>query len=65
MSYGTGPMAVLDMTKETMNLQKFNLPIIEVVAGGDLEKEAFTDIEKGIMVNSGIINGLKLKMQRR
>ena len=63
MSYGTGAiMAVPGHDQRDYEFaKKFNLPIIEVVAGGDLEKEAFTDIEKGIMVNSGIINGLEVK----
>ncbi|HXK72355.1 MAG TPA: leucine--tRNA ligase [Clostridia bacterium] len=63
MSYGTGAiMAVPGHDQRDYEFaKKFNLPIIEVVEGGDLEKEAFTDIEKGIMVNSGIINGLEVK----
>ncbi|MEG2857434.1 MAG: class I tRNA ligase family protein, partial [Clostridia bacterium] len=40
--------------------KKFNLPIIEVVAGGDVEKEAFTDTETGKMVNSGFLDGLEV-----
>ncbi|MFA5341831.1 MAG: leucine--tRNA ligase [Clostridia bacterium] len=63
MSYGTGAiMAVPGHDQRDFEFaKKFNLPIIEVVAGGDLEKEAFTDIESGIMVNSGIIDGLEVK----
>ncbi len=63
MSYGTGAiMAVPGHDQRDFEFaRKFNLPIIEVVAGGDLEKEAFTDIESGIMVNSGIIDGLEVK----
>ena len=63
MSYGTGAiMAVPGHDQRDYEFaKKFNLPIIEVVEGGDLEKEAFTDIEKGIMVNSGIINVLEVK----
>ena len=41
--------------------RKFGLPVIEVVAGGDIEKEAYTDIENGIMVNSGFLDGLPVK----
>jgi len=41
---------------------KFGLPIIEVVAGGDITKEAFTlKDETGIMVNSGFLNGMTVK----
>ena len=38
---------------------KFNLPIIEVVQGGDVAKEAFINTE-GVLVNSGMLNGLKV-----
>lgn len=40
---------------------KFGLPIIEVVKGGDVKVEAFTDCETGIMVNSGFLNGLSVE----
>ncbi|HEX9063386.1 MAG TPA: class I tRNA ligase family protein, partial [Clostridia bacterium] len=40
--------------------KKFGISIVEVVAGGDIENEAFTDIEKGTMVNSGFLNGLSV-----
>ena len=41
--------------------KKFNLPIIEVIKGGDIEKEAYTDIEEGVVVNSDFINGMNPK----
>jgi leucyl-tRNA synthetase len=41
--------------------KKFGLPIVEVVAGGDVAKEAYTDCDNGIMVNSGFLNGLPVK----
>ncbi len=34
---------------------------MEVVKGGDVEKEAYIDTESGVLVNSGIINGLEVK----
>jgi leucyl-tRNA synthetase len=40
--------------------KKFGLPIIEVVAGGNVQEAAFSDIEDGVMVNSGFLNGLKV-----
>ena len=40
--------------------KKFNLPIIEVVAGGNVEEAAFTNVETGILVNSGFLNGLEV-----
>jgi len=38
----------------------FGLPIVEVVAGGDVEKEAFTDVETGKMINSDFLNGMEV-----
>ena len=37
------------------------LPIVEVVEGGDIEKEAFTDCDTGVMVNSGFLTGLSVE----
>ena len=59
-SYGTGAiMAVPAHDERDFDFAKqFDLPIIEVVSGGDVEKEAFTDCNTGIMVNSGFLDGL-------
>ena len=69
-SYGTGAIMAVPAhdTRDFEFAKKFGIPIIEVVSGGDVSKEAFTDCEKGVMVNSGFLNGLtvedaKLKMQ--
>ena len=45
-------------TRDWEFAKKFELPIIEVVQGGDVEKEAFTDCATGVMVNSGFLTGL-------
>lgn len=60
MSYGTGAiMAVPGHDQRDWEFATtFGLPIIEVVSGGDVTKEAYTDNAKGTMVNSGFINGL-------
>ena len=57
-SYGTGAIMAVPAhdTRDWEFAKKFGLPIIEVVKGGDVEKEAFTDCETGIMVNSGILD---------
>ena len=62
MSYGTGAiMAVPGHDERDYEFAKtFNLPIVEVVSGGDISKEAFTDNEDGIMVNSRNDAGLDL-----
>ena len=59
-SYGTGAiMAVPAHDERDFDFAKqFDLPIIEVVSGGDVTKEAFTDCNTGIMVNSGFLDGL-------
>ncbi|MDR0445536.1 MAG: leucine--tRNA ligase [Oscillospiraceae bacterium] len=61
-TYGTGAiMAVPGHDERDWEFaKKFSLPIIEVVAGGDVEKEAFTDCDTGVMVNSGFLNGLSV-----
>ncbi len=62
-SYGTGAIMAVPAhdTRDWEFAKKFNLPIIEVVKGGDVEKEAFTDCDTGIMVNSGILDGLSVE----
>lgn len=59
-TYGTGAIMAVPAhdTRDFDFAKQFNLPIIEVVRGGDVEKEAFTDCETGIMVNSGFLDGL-------
>ena len=63
MSYGTGAiMAVPGHDSRDWEFAKtFGLPIIEVVAGGDVSKEAYTDCAKGQMVNSGFLNGMQVE----
>ena len=67
MSYGTGAiMAVRGHdTRDWEFAKKFGLPIIEVVKGGDVEKEAFTDCATGIMVNSGFLDGLTVEEAKK
>jgi leucyl-tRNA synthetase len=63
MSYGTGAIMAVPGhdARDWEFARKFGLPIIEVVAGGDVEKEAFEDIEMGTMVNSDFLDGLDVK----
>ena len=61
MSYGTGAiMAVPAHDERDWDFaKKFNLPIIEVVAGGkNVQEEVYTDVATGKLVNSGFLNGL-------
>lgn len=66
-SYGTGAIMAVPAhdTRDYEFAKKFDLPIIEVVAGGDVEKEAFTDCNTGIMVNSGFLNGLTVEQAKQ
>ena len=59
MGYGTGAIMAVPAhdTRDWEFAKKFDCPIIEVVKGGDVEKEAFTDCETGVMVNSGFLDG--------
>ena len=60
--YGTGAiMAVPAHDERDWDFaKKFNLPIIEVVAGGDVQNEAFVDVETGKLVNSEFLNGMEV-----
>ena len=63
-SYGTGAIMAVPAhdTRDWEFAKKFDLPIIEVVKGGeDVQKEAFTDCETGILVNSGFLDGLSVQ----
>lgn len=63
-SYGTGAIMAVPAhdTRDWEFAKKFDLPIIEVVAGGeDVQKEAFTDCATGKLVNSGFITGMSVE----
>ena len=61
-SYGTGAIMAVPAhdTRDWEFAKKFDLPIIEVVKGGNVTEEAFTDCATGIMVNSGMLDGLSV-----
>ncbi|SER54842.1 leucine--tRNA ligase [Lachnobacterium bovis] len=67
MSYGTGAiMAVPAHDQRDWDFaKKFNLPIVQVVSKDgeavDIDKEAFTDVATGVMINSDFLNGLSVK----
>ena len=62
MTYGTGAIMAVPAhdTRDFEFAKKFGLPIIEVVAGGDVTNEAYTDTKTGKMVNSGFLDGLEV-----
>ncbi|MDD3865292.1 MAG: leucine--tRNA ligase [Candidatus Izemoplasmatales bacterium] len=61
-TYGTG--AIMGVPghddRDYEFAHKFNLDIIEVIKGGNIEEAAYTDIENGVLINSGILNGLSV-----
>ncbi|MGM9611223.1 MAG: leucine--tRNA ligase [Candidatus Woodwardiibium sp.] len=61
-TYGTGAiMAVPAHDERDYDFAKmFGLPVVEVIAGGDVTQAAFTDTETGTLVNSGFLNGLSV-----
>ena len=61
--YGTGAIMAVPAhdTRDWAFAKKFNLPIIEVVKGGNVQEEAFTDVETGILCNSGFLDGLEVE----
>lgn len=63
MTYGTGAIMAVPAhdTRDYEFAKVFGLPIIEVVKGGNIEKEAFTDCATGIMINSGFLDGLTVE----
>ena len=63
MTYGTGAIMAVPAhdTRDWDFAKKFGLPIIEVVAGGDVQNEAFTDVATGTLCNSDFLNGLEVK----
>ncbi len=64
MSYGTGAIMAVPAHDERdwEFAKKFNMPIIEVVAGSpvDVNEAVFTDVETGTLVNSDFLNGLSV-----
>ncbi len=62
-SYGTGAIMAVPGhdTRDWDFAKKFGLPIIEVVAGGDVTTAAFTDCATGTMVNSGFLTGMSVE----
>ena len=63
MTYGTGAIMAVPAhdTRDYEFAKVYDLPIIEVVKGGDITTEAFTDCATGVMVNSGFLDGLSVE----
>ena len=68
MSYGTGAIMAVPAhdTRDWEFAKKFDLPIIEVVAGGEnVQEEAFTDVATGKLINSDFLNGLEVEEAKK
>ena len=63
-TYGTGAIMAVPAhdSRDFEFAKKFGLPIIQVVDGKnvDLSKEAYTDVETGVLINSGFLNGMQV-----
>lgn len=61
-NYGTGAVMAVPAhdTRDYAFAKYFQLPIVEVVSGGDISKEAY-DAKEGKLVNSDFLNGLDVK----
>ncbi len=62
-TYGTGAIMAVPAhdDRDWAFAKKFGLPMLEVVGGGDIEKEAFTDVATGTLINSGFLTGLSVE----
>ena len=63
-TYGTGAIMAVPAhdDRDWAFAKKFDMPIIEVVSGGkNVNEAAFTDVEDGEMINSGFLNGMRVK----
>ena len=66
-SYGTGAIMAVPGhdTRDWEFARAYDLPIIEVVKGGNIEEAAFTDCATGILVNSGFMDGMPVEEARK
>ena len=62
-SYGTGAIMAVPAhdTRDWDFAKKFDLPIVPVIEGGDVEKEPYLDTNTGTMINSDFLNGLSVE----
>ena len=70
-TYGTGAIMAVPGhdTRDHDFAKKFNLPIIQVIKSNseevDIEKEAFTDVATGVLINSGFLNDLSVEEAKK
>ncbi|MDD6213028.1 MAG: leucine--tRNA ligase [Clostridiales bacterium] len=67
MSYGTGAIMAVPAHDERdwEFAKKFELPIVEVIKGGNVQEAAFTDVATGVLVNSGFLTGMSVEEAKK
>ena len=67
MSYGTGAIMAVPAhdDRDWEFAKKFNIPVIEVIEGGNVEEAAFTDVATGTLVNSGFLTGKSVEEAKK
>lgn len=62
MSYGTGAIMAVPAhdDRDWAFAKVFDLPIVEVIAGGNVQEAPFTDVTTGTLINSDFLNGLSV-----
>ena len=67
MTYGTGAIMAVPAhdDRDWAFAKKFDLPIVEVVKGGNVQEAAFTDCATGVMVNSGFLDGMSVEEAKK
>ena len=63
MSYGKGAIMAVPAhdNRDYEFAKKFGIEMVEVIEGGDIKNAPYTSTDDGIMINSGFLNGLKVK----
>ena len=66
-TYGTGAIMAVPAhdSRDYAFAKKFGVPMIEVVAGGDISEAAYTDVSDGTLINSGFLTGLSRRRKKR
>ena len=66
-TYGTGAIMAVPAhdSRDYAFAKKFGVPMIEVVAGGDISEAAYTDVSDGTLINSGFLTGLSVEEAKK
>ncbi len=66
-TYGTGAIMAVPAhdSRDYAFAKKFGVPMVEVVGGGDISEQAYTDVAEGTLVNSGFLTGLSVEEAKK